>query len=59
MTICLNVVSVSYNGVEIPSDISGVLYIPLDERDSWKFSLSKEMKAAGINVDLNKLTLAT
>jgi len=33
--------------VETPSDISGVLYIPLDEKDAWKAALETEMMAAG------------
>jgi len=42
-------------GVEIPSDFEGVLYIPLDEDGNWKLNLAKEIKAAGVPVDLNKL----
>lgn len=41
-------------GVEIPSDYSGVFYIELDKGGGWKISLAKEMKAAGLPVDLNK-----
>jgi predicted nucleotide-binding protein len=43
-----------YKGVEIPSDLQGVLYVPLDDAGAWKLSLAKEMQAAGMNVDLNK-----
>jgi len=42
-------------GVEIPSDYSGVVYIPTDKAGAWKFHLAKELKAAGIPVDLNGL----
>ena len=42
------------NGLEIPSDYQGVVFIPLDERLAWQFQLAKEMKAAGLPVDLNK-----
>lgn len=42
-------------GVEQPSDIQGLVYIPLDERGAWKVALAKELKAAGIRIDLNKL----
>jgi predicted nucleotide-binding protein len=41
--------------VEIPSDFSGVLYVRLDNEGVWRFSLARELKAAGIRVDLNKL----
>lgn len=41
-------------GVEIPSDYNGVLFIKF-EGDDWKLKLAKEMKASGLDVDLNKL----
>ena len=40
-------------GVTKPSDIDGVLYIPLDG-DAWKLPLVRELKAAGMDVDANK-----
>jgi predicted nucleotide-binding protein len=43
------------NGVELPSDLHGVLYNPLDEANSWKFKLAKELKAAGYYIDANNL----
>lgn len=43
------------HGVEIPSDYSGVLFVPFDDAGAWRFLLAKEMKAAGLNVDLNKV----
>jgi predicted nucleotide-binding protein len=42
-------------GVEIPSDYNGVLYIPMDSSGAWRILLAKEIKNAGIDVDLNKL----
>ena len=39
---------------EIPSDYSGVLYIPLDESGAWKFQLVREMKSAGFDIDANR-----
>lgn len=41
--------------VEIPSDLQGVLYIPMDSAGAWRMALAKEIKNAGIEVDLNKL----
>ena len=38
---------------EIPTDYSGVLYIPLDEAGAWKFQLMREMKSAGFDIDAN------
>lgn len=40
--------------VEIPSDYSGVLFIKLDDAGAWKLQVAKELKAAGIEVDMNK-----
>lgn len=41
--------------VELPSDISGVLYTLIDDSENWKFRLVKELKAAGFNVDANDI----
>lgn len=43
------------DGVELPSDIHGLLYTPLDKAENWKFAIVKELKAAGYSVDANKL----
>jgi predicted nucleotide-binding protein len=48
-----NVVAVVEEGVETPSDYSGVLYIPFDANDGWRLRLVKELKAAGLDVDAN------
>lgn len=42
-------------GIERPSDVEGVIYIPFDAGDTWRLLLAKEMKAAGLKVDLNRL----
>ena len=42
--------------VEEPSDLSGVIYIPLDSVGKWRMDLAREIKAAGISVDLNKVS---
>jgi predicted nucleotide-binding protein len=41
--------------VEILSDYQGVLYISMDINNAWKISIAKEIREAGISVDLNKL----
>jgi predicted nucleotide-binding protein len=43
------------NGVEMPSDYSGVLFVPHDKRGAWQYELAKEINAAGISVDGNRL----
>lgn len=40
--------------IEIPSDFSGVIYLPT-ANDQWELRLATEMKAAGLNIDMNKL----
>ncbi|SEI93870.1 Predicted nucleotide-binding protein containing TIR-like domain-containing protein [Cyclobacterium xiamenense] len=42
------------NDVEIPSDFSGILYIPYDSSEAWKLKLAKELKMNGFNIDINK-----
>lgn len=40
---------------ELPSDYAGVLFKPFDDHGAWRFELTKELNAAGIEVDANKL----
>ena len=42
-------------GVEKPSDYDGVLYVVYDETGDWRGKLAKELTAAGIAVDSEKL----
>ncbi len=42
-------------GVEEPSDILGVVYTEIDSGGAWQTVLAKEIKAAGYQIDLNKL----
>ena len=50
-----NVCHLFKSGVETPSDIEGLVYAPMDAGDSWKYTVAKEMKACGYDVDLNKI----
>jgi predicted nucleotide-binding protein len=51
-----NKVCLLYKGnVEIPSDLFGVLYIRLDDSGAWRFQLAKEMRASGVDIDLNNV----
>jgi len=43
------------NKVELPTDIHGLVYIPLDTGNGWKLDLAKNMKAAGIEFDMNRV----
>ena len=39
--------------MEMPSDYDGVLYIPIDRGEGWKLTLAREMRAAGMTIDMN------
>ena len=41
--------------VEKPSDIDGLVYVPMDNFNGWQLKLAKEMKQAGLPVDPEKL----
>jgi predicted nucleotide-binding protein len=41
-------------GVEKPSDVDGIVYIPYPD-GNWQLELGQEMGAAGLDVDLNRL----
>lgn len=38
-------------GVELPSDYSGVVYIPMGEDEEWKTLLAREFRELGLDVD--------
>lgn len=49
------VVALLKEGVEIPGDLDGKLYTPIDKGGAWKMQLAKEFIEAGFNIDLNKI----
>jgi predicted nucleotide-binding protein len=40
--------------LELPSDIAGVVWTPMDPADAWKLSLARELRAAGYEFDIGK-----
>ena len=40
-------------GVELPSSIRDVAYVPMDRAEDWKLKLSQGMRKAGLPVDMN------
>ena len=50
-----NVCALVKDNIEIPNDISGIVYIPLDPSDAWTLSVAKELRHAGYAVDMNKV----
>jgi predicted nucleotide-binding protein len=41
------------DGVEIPSDYNGVVFIPLDRAEAWRIRLARELRAANLSTDMN------
>ena len=39
--------------LEMPSDYDGILFIPLDAAGGWKLTLARELRAAGMTIDMN------
>ncbi|MUK48277.1 TIR domain-containing protein [Aliivibrio fischeri] len=50
-----NVCALVQGDIELPNDISGVVYTPIDTNEAWHLQLAKELKKAGYNVDMNRL----
>lgn len=48
-----NVCALVKGEIETPSDISGVVYTPLDAFGGWKNELMKELKACGYKLEIN------
>lgn len=46
------VVIIAENGLEIPSDMQGIVYT---DKNNWEFDVLKELKAMGYPIDYNKL----
>ena len=50
-----NVIALVKEEVEIPNDVSGVVYETMDSKGAWKFQLAREIKASGYDIDMNKV----
>jgi predicted nucleotide-binding protein len=47
-------IALTSGGVSHPSDISGIVYIDMGD-GAWELQLARELRAAGLDVDFNKL----
>lgn len=47
-----NVIMVAEENVEIPEDLSGMVYTT---KENWKIEMLKDLNAAGMKIDMNKL----
>lgn len=43
------------NDIELPSDISGIVYQSIDDGGNWKYELAKNMNAVGLKIDMTKI----
>ena len=50
-----NVCALVKGDIEKPNDISGVVYIKMDEGGGWKLDVADEMEACGYKVDRSKI----
>lgn len=50
-----NVCALVKGDIEVPSDISGIIYTPFDENNAWQVLVAKELRSAGYKVDMNKI----
>jgi predicted nucleotide-binding protein len=49
------VCALTVNDLELPSDVAGIVYVPVDAAGAWKFRLAREMEESGIQIDFNLL----
>jgi predicted nucleotide-binding protein len=50
-----NVCALVKDEIETPNDISGVVYVKMDDDDAWQLKIARELRNSGYNVDMNKL----
>jgi predicted nucleotide-binding protein len=50
-----NVCALVKDDIEVPNDIDGVVYIKMDDDDSWQVKVAKELRNSGFSIDMNKL----
>lgn len=50
-----NVCALIKGDIEVPNDISGVVYISLDNHGAWHYAIAKELRNSGYDVDMNNI----
>lgn len=50
-----NVCALVKDDIETPNDISGVVYVKMDDDDAWHLKVARELRNSGYEIDLNKL----
>jgi predicted nucleotide-binding protein len=51
-----NVCPLYVEGVELPSDVSGLVYVEMDSGGGWKLKLAKELEETGFSIDRSRIT---
>lgn len=50
-----NVCALVKGEIETPNDISGVVYVKMDDEDAWHLKIARELRNSGYDIDMNKL----
>ncbi|MBV1914430.1 MAG: nucleotide-binding protein [Pseudomonadales bacterium] len=50
-----NVMALVKGNIDVPGDLSGVVYEPMDDNGGWKIKLVKELKEADFTIDMSKM----
>jgi predicted nucleotide-binding protein len=50
-----NVCALVKDNLETPNDISGVVYVKMDDEDAWHIKIARELRNSGYEIDMNKL----
>ena len=50
-----NVCALVKDEIETPNDISGVVYVKMDDDDAWHVKIARELRNSGYEIDMNKL----
>jgi len=50
-----NVCALVKGDVEVPSDLSGLVYVNLDDLGAWRVQVARELRASGFAVDMNRV----
>ncbi len=47
--------TIIWTNIITPNDISGVVYVKMDEDDAWHLKVARELRNSGYEIDINKL----
>ncbi len=50
-----NVCALVKDDIETPNDISGVVYVKMDDEDAWHLKIARELRNSGYDIDMNKV----